>query len=54
MGMWVQEISLGMHNLGGNAKIVGNQCCNAENEGGNLIIAVEMTQNSNENDKFKE
>ena len=25
IGMQVQEISLGMHNLGGNAKIVGNR-----------------------------
>ena len=25
-----------------------------ENQGGNLVIAVEMTQESNGNDKFKE
>ena len=41
-------------NLGGNAKNVENQDGDAGNQGGNLSKAVEMTQNSNGNDKFKE
>ena len=41
-------------NVGKNAKIVGNLGDDAGNEGGNLSIAVEMIQNSNENNKFKE
>ena len=32
---------------------MGNQSGNAGNQGGNLSTAVEMTQNSNGNDKFK-
>ena len=32
----------------------GNQCGDAGNQAGNLSIAVEMTSNSNGNDKFKE
>ena len=35
-------------------KIVENQGGDAENQGENVSIAVEMTQKSNENDKFKE
>ena len=41
-------------NLGGNAKNVGNQGGNAGNQVGNLSIAVEITWNSNGNDKFKD
>ena len=32
-----------LENLGGNAKIVGNQGGDAGNQGGHLSIAVEMT-----------
>ena len=41
-------------NLGGNVKNVGNQGGNAGNQGGNLRIAVEITWNSNGNNKFKD
>ena len=41
-------------NLDGNAKNVGNQGDDVGNQGGNLSIAVEMTWNSNRNDKLKE
>ena len=40
--------------MGGNAKNAGNQDSDVENQGGNLGIAEEMTQESNGNDKFKE
>ena len=40
-------------NLGGNTKNVGNQNDDAGNQGGNLSIALEITGNSNENDKLK-
>ena len=40
--------------LGQNAKNVGNRGSDAMNQGGNVCIAVEMTLNSNGNDKFKE
>ena len=43
-----------MRNLGGNGKNVGNQSGDAWNEGGNLNMVVETTQNNNLNDKFKE
>ena len=42
-----------MGNLGGNMTDVGNQGSDAGNEGGNLSIAVEITWNSNGNDKLK-
>ena len=35
-------------------KNMGNQGSDAENQGGNLIIAVEITWNSNGNDKLKD
>ena len=38
----------------GNVGNVGNKCGDAGNQGGNLGIAVEMTQNSSGNDKLKE
>ena len=41
-------------NLGRNPKNVGNQGDDVRNQGVNLSIAVEITQNSNGNDKFKE
>ena len=41
-------------NLHGNAENAGNQGGDKENQGGNLGIAVEMKQESNGNDKFKE
>ena len=41
-------------NLGGNAKNMGNQGGDAGNQGGNLSMAVEITWNSNGNDKFKD
>ena len=41
-------------NLRGNAENAGNQGGDKENQGGNLAIAVEMKQESNGNDKFKE
>ena len=41
-------------NLVGNAKKVGSKDDDAGNQGGNLSIAVEMTQKSNGNDHFKE
>ena len=43
-----------MGNLGGNMTDVGNQGSDAGNEGGNLSIAVEITWNSNGNDKLKD
>ena len=43
-----------MGNLGGNTKNVGNQGGDAGNQGGNLSIAVEITWNSNGNDKLKD
>ena len=48
MGMQVQGISVKMQ------KNVGHQGSNAGNQSENLSIAVEITQNSNRNDKFKE
>ena len=53
MGMWVQRISVGARNLGGNTKNVGNKGGDAGNQGGKLSIAVEITWNSNGNDKLK-
>ena len=41
-------------NLGGNAENAQNQCGDAGNQGGNLGIAVEMTQNSSGIDKSGE
>ena len=43
-----------MGNLGGNTKIVGNHSGDAENQGRSLSIAVEITWNSNGNDKLKD
>ena len=40
-------------NLGWNTKNVANQGGDAENQGGNLSIAVEITWNSNENENWK-
>ena len=42
-----------MGNLSGNTKNVGNQGSDAGNQSGNLSIAVELTWNSNGNDKLK-
>ena len=58
-GIWGENASAGnlrgnAGNLSRNVKIVENQGGDAENQGENLSIAVEMTQKSNENDKFKE
>ena len=52
MGLENQGGSAG--NLDGSAKNVGNQGGDAGNQSVNLSIAIEMTQNSNGNDKFKE
>ena len=41
-------------NLCGNMKNVGNQGGDAGNQGGNLSIVVEITWNSNRNDKLKD
>ena len=41
-------------NKGGNGKNVVNQGGDAGNQGKNISIAVDMTQNSNGNHKFKE
>ena len=41
-------------NLGGNTKKVGNQGGDAGNQGGNLSIVVEITWNSNGNDKLND
>ena len=41
-------------NLGGIVKNVENRGGNAGNQGGNLSAAVNITQNSNGNDEFKE
>ena len=41
-------------NLGGNTKNVGNQGSESGNQGGNLCITVEITWNSNANDKLKD
>ena len=41
-------------NLDENAKNVSNQCDDVGNQGRNLSIAVEMTQNGNGNEAFKE
>ena len=41
-------------NLSGNTKNVRNQGVDAENQGGNLNIAVEVAWNSNRNDKLKD
>ena len=41
-------------NLGGNTKNEGNQGGDAGNQGGNLSIVVEITWNSNGNDKLKD
>ena len=40
--------------FGWKSKKCGNQSGDAGNQSGNLSIAVEMTYNSNGNDKFKE
>ena len=50
MGMWVRKISLVMQGMW----VMWNQGDDAGNQGENLSIAVEMTQNSFENNKFKE
>ena len=54
MGMWVRRISEGMWGIWVNTKNVGNQGGDTENQGGNLSIAVEITWNSNENNKLKD
>ena len=41
-------------NLVGNTKNMGNQGGDAGNQGGDLSIAVEITWNSNGNDKLKD
>ena len=41
-------------NLGGNTKNVGSQGSDPGNQGGNFSIAVEITWNSNGNDKLKD
>ena len=41
-------------NLGGNAKNMGNKDDDVGNQGGDLSIAVEITWNSNGNDRFKD
>ena len=41
-------------NLGGNTKNVVNQGGDAGNQGGNLSMTVEITWNSNGNDKLKD
>ena len=41
-------------NLGKNTKNMRNQGGDAGNQGGNLSIAVEITWNSNGNDKLKD
>ena len=41
-------------NLCGSTKNVGNPGGNAGNQGGNLSIVVEITWNSNGNDKLKD
>ena len=40
--------------LGGNTKNVGNQGGKAGNQGGNVSISVQITWNSNGNDKLKD
>ena len=40
--------------LCGNTKNMGNQRGDAGNQGGNLSVAVEITWNSNGNDKLKD
>ena len=40
--------------MGGNAKNAGNKGGDVENQGANLGIAEEMTQEDNGNDKFEE
>ena len=52
MGLGNQRGNAG--NLCESAKNVGNQGGDAGNQSGNLSIAIEMTQNSNGNDKLKE
>ena len=53
--MWVQRTSVRTQKIWVKMiKNVKNQGDDAGNEGGSLGTAVEMTQNSNENDKFKE
>ena len=41
-------------NLGGNAKNMANHGSDVGNQGGYISLVVEMTQYSNENEKFKE
>ena len=41
-------------NLGGNVKKSVNQGSDVQNQGGNLGIAVEMKQEGNKKNKFKE
>ena len=43
-----------MGNLGGNTKNVGNHGGDAGNQGRSLSTAVEITSNSNRNDKLKD
>ena len=40
--MWLQRISVGIQGLAGNTKNVGNQGGDAENQGRNSSIAVEI------------
>ena len=47
------ESAWNARNLGGNTKNVGNKGGDAGNQGGKLSIAVEITWNSNGNDKLK-
>ena len=52
--MDAENQSRNVGNLGGNTKNVGNQVGDAGNQGGNLSTAVEITWNSNGNDKLKD
>ena len=49
---WNQSGNAGY--LGENERNAGNQGGDAGNQNWNLVIAVEITKNSNENDKLKE
>ena len=55
MGMRVLGISVGMREIWVEMQtMVGNQGGDAGNQVGNLSMMVEMTENCNGNDKFKE
>ena len=54
MGMRMRRISMGIRESGWKCKRCGESGWRFRDQGGNLSIAVEITWNSNGNNKFKD